>query len=120
RRLVAYVVEGSGVRGQRSEHTTPDSLIPDPRPLIPELRAFLKERLPDYMLPAAFVELDALPLSPNGKVDRRALPAPGRARVAPEDSFVAPRTPVEELLATIWADVLGLEQVGVRDQFFDL
>ena len=63
--------------------------------------------------------LDALPLTPNGKVDRRALPAPDRAQPELESTFVAPRTPVEEVLAGIWAEVLGLERVGVHDNFFD-
>ena len=81
-----------------------------------ELRRSLRERLPDYMVPAAFVKLEALPLNPNGKVDRKALPAPESAG----DSHVAPRTPVEEVLAGIWAELLGLEQVGADDRFFDL
>jgi hypothetical protein len=84
------------------------------------LRRFLDQKLPHYMVPSAFVILDALPLTPNGKVDRRALPAPDQARPDLEEPFVAPRTPVEEVLAGIWADVLGLEHVGVHDNFFDL
>jgi surfactin family lipopeptide synthetase A len=71
------------------------------------------------MVPAAFVALESLPLTPNGKVDRRALPEPGGAR-AEEVAFVAPRTPVEELLAGIWADILQVDRVGVHDSFFDL
>src|SRR6185369_13582864 len=82
------------------------------------LRQALRERLPDYMVPAAFVMLEALPLTPNGKVDRRALPAPERQSLA--ESFVPPRTPVEEILAGIWSEVLGLERVGATDRFFDL
>ncbi len=84
-----------------------------------DLRQFLKERLPEYMVPAAFVFLDALPLTPNGKVDRRALPAPDLAQQL-EKSFVAPRTPIEQTLAGIWAEVLGVEQVGIYDSFFEL
>ena len=88
-------------------------------PSIPELRSFLKQKLPDYMVPSAFIQLDALPLLASGKVDRRALPAPDRTR--PEmEGFVAPRTPIEESVANIWADVLGLEQVGINDNFFVL
>jgi non-ribosomal peptide synthase protein (TIGR01720 family) len=84
-----------------------------------ELRRFLQERMPDYMLPAAFIELEALPLTPNGKVDRKALPAPDGTR--PDDGlFVSPRTPEEATLASIWASVLGLQQVGVHDIFFEL
>jgi acyl-CoA synthetase (AMP-forming)/AMP-acid ligase II len=75
------------------------------------LRSFLKKKLPEYMLPSAFVFMEALPLTPNGKVDRRALPAPNQAQRVLEEAFVAPQTPVEEQLAEIWAQVLGIEQV---------
>ncbi len=84
-----------------------------------ELRQFLKEKLPEYMLPSAFVFLEALPLTPNGKIDRRALPAPDLTQQL-EENFVAPRTEVEQRLAKIWADVLGIQQVGIRDNFFEL
>jgi amino acid adenylation domain-containing protein len=82
------------------------------------LRAHLRESLPEYMVPGAFVALEALPLTPNGKLDRKALPAPEFASA--EDRYVAPRTPVEEVLAGIWAEVLRRERVGVHDSFFDL
>jgi surfactin family lipopeptide synthetase C len=85
-----------------------------------ELRAFLKERLPDYMIPSVFVVLDALPLSPAGKVDRRALPVPQQTRQALETSFEAPRTPIEATLASVWSEVLGIQQIGIHDNFFDL
>jgi acyl carrier protein len=85
-----------------------------------ELRAFLKEKLPEYMLPSAYVVLDRLPLTPHGKVDRRALPQPeGDARDL-DAPFVAPRNAVEEVLCEIFAEVLGVEQVGVHDNFFEL
>src|SRR5205814_7659861 len=81
------------------------------------LRAHLRERLPEYMVRAAFVLLDRLPLTPNGKVDRAALPLPD---VRPADGAVAPRTPAEAALAAIWADVLRVETVGIHDNFFEL
>lgn len=85
-----------------------------------ELRDFLQNKLPDYMIPATFSALDALPLTPNGKLDRKALPAPDSARPNLKQAYVAPRTPVEEVLAMIWAQVLDLEQVGIDDNFFAL
>ena len=84
------------------------------------LRSFLQTKLPDYMVPAAFIVLDALPLTPNGKIDRQALPAPDQKQPPWVDALVAPRTPTEELLAGIWARVLGLESVGMHDNFFAL
>ena len=84
------------------------------------LREELRRRLPDYMVPAAWVVLDALPLTPNGKLDRRALPAPGPALRDLDEDFAAPSTPTEELLAAVWAQVLGVDRVGVRDNFFAL
>src|SRR5690606_30736483 len=107
-RLVAYVTPGAGVDqalDQALDHGA--------------LRAELKKTLPDYMVPAAYVTLAALPLSPNGKLDRRRLPA----RVATGgDSveFIAPGTPAGRELAAIWSDLLGVEAVGVDDDFFDL
>ncbi|HEX4494252.1 MAG TPA: amino acid adenylation domain-containing protein, partial [Thermoanaerobaculia bacterium] len=97
RRLVAYVVGDA----------TSD-----------EIRGSLHERLPDYMVPAAFVALESLPLTPNGKVDRRALPAPDEAGAA--ETFLAPRTPVEELVAGLWSELLGVERVGADGNFFEL
>jgi thioesterase domain-containing protein/acyl carrier protein len=102
KRLVAYVVAKEGM---------PESS---------ELRGFLKQKLPEYMVPSAFVALEALPLTPNGKVDRKALPAPENGRPELEEALVAPRTPVEEKVAGIWCQVLGLEKVGVHDNFFEL
>ncbi|KAB8321062.1 non-ribosomal peptide synthetase [Tolypothrix campylonemoides VB511288] len=101
-RLVAYLVANQ-----------------QPAPQSSELRAFLRQKLPEYMVPSAFVVLDTLPLTPNGKLDRRALPKPFEQ---PELSgrFVAPRTPTEEILAKIWREVLHLEQVGIHDNFFEL
>jgi acyl carrier protein len=103
RRLVAYCVAHHGF--------TPD---------IHELRRFLQTKLPDYMVPAAFVVLDTLPLTPNGKVDRQAFPAPDQGRPPLFEAFVAPRTPIEELLAGIWTSILNVESVGIHDNFFAL
>jgi acyl carrier protein len=72
------------------------------------------------MIPSAFVELEEMPLTPNGKVDRRALPAPERTRPELEGVFVAPRTPAEQAMAEIWAQILKMEQIGVHDNFFAL
>ncbi len=121
-RLVAYVVphQGSGIGDQGSGVETTRRVVStsDLRPLIPELREHLGQILPEYMVPATFVLLDALPLTPSGKLDRAALPAPVAA--AASSDYAAPRTPIEELLASIWSAVLGLAQVGTHDNFFAL
>ena len=101
-RLVAYVVPQEQV-------STTD-----------ELRRFLKEKLPKYMIPSPFVMLDALPLTPNGKVDRRALPMPEQLRQEVEETFVAPRNEIECQLTQIWEEVLGIQSISVKDNFFDL
>ena len=105
RRLVAYVVPRA---------------TPAADGLVAELRALLAARLPEYMLPSAFVLLPALPLTPSGKADRRALPPPDMAASRSEQPFVAPRTPVEASVAAVWAEVLGLARIGVNDNFFEL
>ncbi|HEX6292373.1 MAG TPA: amino acid adenylation domain-containing protein [Herpetosiphonaceae bacterium] len=102
-RLVAYVVP-----------------METPGPTTSDLRLFLKQRLPDYMVPSVFVKLDALPLNTNGKVDRKALPAPDSARPELRDTYVAPRTELERKLAEIWMQAIGVQQVGVHDNFFEL
>ena len=102
-RLVAYLI-------------CDQETVPSPR----ELRTFLREQLPGYMIPDAFVSLEALPLTPNGKVDSRALPPPEWAKSELEGTFVGPRTPVEQALAAIWARVLRLQRIGVHDNFFEL
>lgn len=84
------------------------------------LRAHMKVRLPDYMIPSAFVTMDALPLTGNGKVDRRALPAPDVSRPSRKETYVAPRTPAEQALSRIWGEVLGIDSPGVHDNFFEL
>ena len=100
-RLVAYVVAVMGAA-----------------PSAAELREWLRQQLPEYMVPSLFVTLETLPLTPNGKVDRKALPAPERELA--EAEFVAARTAVEEVVCGIWAEVLGLERVGIYDNFFEL
>jgi amino acid adenylation domain-containing protein len=89
-------------------------------PTASELRIFLKEKLPDYLMPAVFVPLDALPMMPNGKVDRGALPEPGRTRSEPGRAFVAPRNALELQLTSLWEEVLGVRPIGVTDNFFEL
>jgi acyl carrier protein len=101
-RLVAYVVPRNGAVATAA------------------LREHLKARLPEYMVPSAFVTLAELPLTVSGKLDRRALPAPERDRAEAGGVYVAPRTPAEEAVAGIWAEVLGLPRVGAHDNFFDL
>jgi len=103
KRLVAYIV-----LNQKSEAN------------VATLKGFLEEKLPLYMVPAVFVILDSLPLTPNGKVDRRDLPAPDRSRPDLEETFIPPCNTIEEKLAVIWAELLGLEQIGTNDNFFHL
>jgi natural product biosynthesis luciferase-like monooxygenase protein len=85
-----------------------------------ELRHFLRQKLPDYMIPSAFVALDSMPLMPSGKIDRRRLPAPAEARAEGAPDYVAPQTDLERTIAGIWREVLGVERVGAGDNFFDL
>jgi amino acid adenylation domain-containing protein len=89
-------------------------------PAIGDLRSFLRAKLPEYMVPSAFLMLDALPRTPHGKVDRHALPPPNHSGPGPDETLVEPRNPVEKALVKIWSQVLGLERVGVHDNFFDL
>lgn len=103
KRLVAYVVMEDG------QHAS-----------VNDLRRALGASLPEYMMPSTFIKLDAMPLTPNGKVNRHALPTPERMRPITDQPFVAPRTPAEETLAGLWTDVLGVERVGIHDNFFTL
>lgn len=86
----------------------------------PDLRKFLKEKLPEYMVPSAYVFLESLPLTPNGKIDRKALPSVDTLSLDIKENYVAPRTDIEQVLVGIWARVLGKEQVGIHDNFFEL
>jgi amino acid adenylation domain-containing protein len=103
-RLVAYFVLNAGAQ--------------NPSPA--DLRAFLLVKLPDYMIPAAFIVMESLPLTPNGKIDRRALPAPDWSGQARGSQYAEPRTPDEQTMAKIWAEVLRLDRVGVNDNLFEL
>ena len=103
KRLVAYVVTQPG--------QTADLLT---------LRNFLKERLPEYMVPALVMLLDEMPLTPSGKINRRGLPEPDESARVVVQEFVAPRTAVEAVVAKVWCEILGVEKVGVNDNFFDL
>jgi amino acid adenylation domain-containing protein len=85
-----------------------------------ELRRFLRKTLPEHMLPNVFVELEQLPLTDNGKVNRRALPPPAEEQRSAEDAFIAPRTPIEQAIALVWQDLLGVPRVSVLDNFFEL
>jgi len=104
RRLVAYIVPSE-------ESNVPSASA---------LRDFLKSKLPEYMVPVRFVSLSAMPLTPNGKIDRRALPAPEDVNPSSSSGFAAPRTPQEECLARIWSELLRLKQVSIHDNFFEL
>jgi amino acid adenylation domain-containing protein len=90
------------------------------RPGVSELKEFLKGKLPEYMVPAIFMSLDALPLTPSGKINRAALPEPGRSRPELGEEFVAPGNPLEAVLAGMWAQLLNIERVGIHDSFFEL
>ena len=103
KRLVAYVVAAA-----------------DCQPTIDQLRTYMKEKLPDHMVPTGFVMLEKLPRNLNGKVDREALPAPDLSRPQLETPFVAPRNSLERTLAAIWIEVLGVKQIGIDDNFFAL
>ena len=104
-RLVGYVVAEPGAEGEVGGES---------------LRTSMRGSLPEYMVPSVFVQLPALPLTPNGKVDRKALPAPEGGGVEPGRAYAPPRTPTEEVVAALWAEVLGLERVGALDDFFEL
>jgi amino acid adenylation domain-containing protein/thioester reductase-like protein len=125
-RLIAYLVAKNGqVFNTNDSMTTPSLDKPAPTNLsvdkiLPQLRDFLKEKLPDYMIPTGFVFLKTLPLTPNGKVDRKALPAPETVNNELSEQFVAPRNPVEKVLATIWSELLKVERLGIHDNFFEL
>jgi amino acid adenylation domain-containing protein len=104
-KLVAYLVLAPGA---------------EPEQLIPQLRQFLKGKLPEYMVPAILMAIEQMPLTPNGKVDRRALPIPDAARRDLETSYIAPTTPIEQQMTKIWGEILKLDKIGIHDNFFEL
>lgn len=116
KRLVAYITLDGALQVAHGADQPDD----DEASVIGEIRQALQRMLPDYMIPSAFVRLDTLPLTSNGKLDRRALPAPDHARLDTQAAFIAPRTPLEEQIAAVWADLLRVERVGVHDNFFAL
>ncbi len=103
KRLIAYII-----------------LEPQATPSQSELREFLRQKLPDYMIPSVFVFLDKFPLTPNGKINRRALPKPELTLQEREETFIAPRNELEEKLAVIWQEILKIEPIGIHDNFFEL
>jgi amino acid adenylation domain-containing protein len=132
-RLVAYVVPKSDkqlpfkkafyIKGQESEKLEENNCAPEPVEQslsTAELRSFLKERLPDYMVPSVFIALSDLPLTRNGKIDRLALPGPDQALEESTDNSMAPRTPIEAIVAGFWTEILGIENIGINDNFFEL
>ena len=104
RQLVAYLVA-------KQQETVPSAS---------ELRKFLSEKLPDFMIPSAFIALERMPLTPNGKIDREALAPPERTSGTPDHLFISPRNKTEELVASIWSDLLGIQKISIFDNFFEL
>ncbi|MDA5286075.1 amino acid adenylation domain-containing protein [Streptomyces sp. Isolate_45] len=124
--LVAHTEVASAVAAVREDTPGDKRLVaycvPAPGHLVDAraLREHCRRTLPEYMVPSVIAVLDALPLTPNGKVDRRALPAPDPDAQTPDDTFVAPRNEVEQAIANVWAEILGTQRIGLRDNFFDL
>ena len=122
-RLVAYIVpieeQRTKNQEQKSEKEASQFSILNSQ-LLAALRSFLQTYLPEYMVPAIFVALDALPLTPSGKLDRRALPAPDTGHLSSAQAYVAPSTPVEVELAALWSELLGIARIGGHDDFFEL
>lgn len=115
-RLVAYVV----ARQPERELPPRETEVPQREAELSGLRDFLREQLPEYMVPSTITRLDAFPLTPNGKLDRKALPAPDATRAEADGPYVAPRSELENLIAGVWREVLEVERVGVQDNFFNL
>jgi amino acid adenylation domain-containing protein len=124
--VVPFDEVASNSDNPKSEIENPKSLVAyvvgsnEPTPTVAELRGFLQERVPEFMIPSVFMFLDVLPLMPNGKIDRDALPSPDGARPQLDPAFVEPRTEIEELVAQIWCELLKRDRIGVYDNFFEL
>jgi acyl carrier protein len=127
---VLSLVEGSKTRPeplQRTKNPKPERRLvayvvvnPEQSPVVAELKNFLKQKLPSFMVPSVFTYVDALPRTPSGKMDRKALPTPDGINPESNETFAAPRTPDEEQMARIWAEILRVDRVGIHDNFFDL
>ncbi len=122
KRLLAYVTSKASSADIGPMLKSSNSLIQCKAPgiSISQIRLFLKEKLPDYMVPSAFVLMEAMPLTPNGKIDRRALPTPSQERPELAEVLVLPRNPIEEKLANLWSRILDIQPIGIHDNFFDL
>ncbi len=118
REIVAVIREDSAAEKRLVAYLVP--VMPEWTPGVEELRGYAKERLPEYMIPAAFVWLEKLPLTAHGKVDREELPAPEQGKPELVATYVGPSSSTEEILVGMWAEVLGIERVGVNDNFFEL
>jgi amino acid adenylation domain-containing protein len=114
KRLVAYIV-----LYKATENTMVSNEDLNPAQFTPKLRNFLKEKLPEHAIPSAFILLEKLPLTPSGKIDRQALLAPNLAKQNHKQTYLAPRTPIEEIIAGVWTQVLGSDRVSIDDNFFD-
>jgi acyl carrier protein len=106
--LAAYIVPGV------QQGNPPGTLS------VSALREYLSQHLPEYMIPSYFVQLEKIPLTPNGKIERKSLPSPGQSRLKPGEAFVSPKTQLEKTIAQVWKNTLKLESVGVNDSFFEL
>jgi amino acid adenylation domain-containing protein len=121
-REAAVVVQqdGGGVKRLVGYVVLKEFAAESQKPTGPEIRDYVRSKLPDYMVPAVIVELDRMPLTPNGKLNRKSLPKPQGENWGLRNEYVAPRTGTQEVLAQIWSGVLGVERVGIKDNFFDL
>eukprot|EP01097_Dermamoeba_algensis_P005398 TRINITY_DN3431_c0_g1_i2.p1 TRINITY_DN3431_c0_g1~~TRINITY_DN3431_c0_g1_i2.p1 ORF type:complete len:1086 (-),score=342.08 TRINITY_DN3431_c0_g1_i2:1118-4375(-) len=127
RRIVSYIVlDGANPVVQKADQRAEEQKLKKGEQLthysalVKELREYLRSKLPEYMIPSAFVVLPKIPLTPNGKIKKEALPKPDPSAYFGDEDFIAPRTPLEKLLAEIWTNVLGVTKLGIHDNFFDL